>query len=416
MSLRVDRSPSGGALLKMTTNLSPITAVALTLSLLSVSGSAQDQRTQYPFLLSNSYLVVDIGYVDYPFSGLQVEPGYHAESIHIPHLAVRLILLGHRFNKYLSAQISYMRPVLWVRYRNVNGIPSNRSVWMNLAGVTVRSTAPVKGPLSIHGECGLGMVTRSGFRIDDTPVVKDAHYSTILLGAGLQYRLTNTWDAGVSSTYSPANPAVKQPHTVLFSGGLIFNMRPLPLERVRDNLQSGFIFPRNLVQVGYATSEFGLGANDFVSKGAVPIFWSGSAVARRGASLHYQRNVFHGRRVFSLDCGASVAHWTSARDRKTFYTASVFPLLRFTALRLRPADLYFDYSLAGPTLISRVVIDGFDTGRHFTFQDFLGVGVYLGKKRNINAEIRIGHYSNGNLFPQNAGVEIPLTFNVGRTF
>ncbi|MBK6826807.1 MAG: acyloxyacyl hydrolase [Chitinophagaceae bacterium] len=27
--------------------------------------------------------------------------------------------------------------------------------------------------------------------------------------------------------------------------------------------------------------------------------------------------------------------------------------------------------------------------------------------------IRIAHYSNGNLFPQNDGVKIPLTFNLG---
>ena len=34
----------------------------------------------------------------------------------------------------------------------------------------------------------------------------------------------------------------------------------------------------------------------------------------------------------------------------------------------------------------------------------------------MNAEIRISHYSNGNLFPRNAGVTVPITVIVGRSF
>jgi Lipid A 3-O-deacylase (PagL) len=85
-------------------------------------------------------------------------------------------------------------------------------------------------------------------------------------------------------------------------------------------------------------------------------------------------------------------------------------------LRLGSADVYVNYSLAGPALISKVVIDGEDTGKHFTFQDFFGIGAYVGKARRLNVEIKIMHFSNGNLAPQNAGVAIPLTFNLGYTF
>jgi hypothetical protein len=287
---------------------------------------------------------------------------------------------------------------------------------MNLAGATVRATVPLAGAVSVHGELGLGIVTRSGFTVDGAPAVKDANYSKLLLGAGLDYRVNKSWDLGLSSLYSPANPKVKQPHTVMFSGGFRLNLRPLPPERVKANLQAGFTFPKNLAQVGYATSALGVGVNHFVSGGAVPIFWGGIVGVERGISLHYQRNLFHGRKVFSLDWGASLAEWRSTADKKTFCTASLFPLFRFTPLRLGSADLYLNYSLAGPTSISRVVLDGHDTGRHFTFQDFMGMGVYWGKRRRLNAEVRIGHYSNGNLFPQNAGVEIPLTFYLGRAF
>jgi hypothetical protein len=72
--------------------------------------------------------------------------------------------------------------------------------------------------------------------------------------------------------------------------------------------------------------------------------------------------------------------------------------------------------VAGPTYISKVLIDGEETGRHFTFQDVMGIGIFAGEKKNINAGIRIAHYSNGNLFPQNNGVMIPLSFSLGYAF
>jgi hypothetical protein len=74
------------------------------------------------------------------------------------------------------------------------------------------------------------------------------------------------------------------------------------------------------------------------------------------------------------------------------------------------------YSLAGPALITSTGIDGEDTGKRFTFQDFMGAGVFLGRKRRVSAEVRIAHYSNGNLFPQNPGVTIPVGFYVGTSF
>jgi hypothetical protein len=107
---------------------------------------------------------------------------------------------------------------------------------------------------------------------------------------------------------------------------------------------------------------------------------------------------------------------TSNVNRNDFLSLSVYPLFRFTPIRTKPADVYVSYSLAGPTFISKFVIDGRETGRNFTLQDFLGFGFYASKDRHFNAEIRIGHYSNGNILPQNPGIKVPLTFNLGYAF
>ena len=73
-----------------------------------------EKRIQYPWGLKNSYFGINIGYINYPFSSAQLEPGYSVEKVTIPHIAPRITLFGHQFNKYLSAQITYMRPVDWV--------------------------------------------------------------------------------------------------------------------------------------------------------------------------------------------------------------------------------------------------------------------------------------------------------------
>src|SRR5579872_6318623 len=78
-----------------------------------------DTRAQYPKFLSNSYVGFDLGAINYAFSGRQLEPGFSAQSIDVPHAAARLVLYGHRFNRYLSAQVDYTRPVKWVSYNHL---------------------------------------------------------------------------------------------------------------------------------------------------------------------------------------------------------------------------------------------------------------------------------------------------------
>jgi hypothetical protein len=46
----------------------------------------------------------------------------------------------------------------------------------------------------------------------------------------------------------------------------------------------------------------------------------------------------------------------------------------------------------------------------------MGIGFYLSRKRRVTGEVRIQHYSNGNLFSQNPGITIPLGFYLGSTF
>ncbi|MGQ0738724.1 MAG: acyloxyacyl hydrolase [Bacteroidota bacterium] len=375
--------------------------------------SAQDKRTQYPPGLNNAYFGVNIGYINYPFSMLQLEPGYSADAVAVPHTAVRIVLYGCPINKYLSARITYMRPVNWVQYKNVNGDRQNHSVWMNIAGLTLQGQLPLGEKISIAAEAGLSVITRNGFEINNIPVVKNANYGTGLFGGAIQYHLSKKWDLQMSAAWSPENKKVKQPHTLFVAAGFNYNLRPLSKEKEERNARNGYNFPREFILAGYTTNAAGYGVNDFASKGAVPFFWGGDAHVKQGFTLSYQRNIFHARKVFAMDWAAHIGFWKSKGLKENFFTASLNPVFRFTAIRSKPADIFFEYSVAGPTFISKTNVDNVPLGRRFTFHDFMGMGVFAGTKRKLHAGIRIAHYSNGNIFPQNDGVKVPLTFNLG---
>src|SRR5262245_30308751 len=290
-----------------------------------------DGRVQYPTGLSNSFVTLNVGSIHYAFSERQLEPGHQAGSIEVPHTAAQVILFGHHFGRYLSVQGSYMRLIKYVRYRNLDGSDETRTVWMHFGTVTVQSRAPISGRVSLFGEGGLAITNRGGFELGDGRGLRDAHFASVLLGGGVEYRLNRTLDLVVGSAVIPARSEDNNPATIFTSAGLRYTMRPLPPEQVAETVAAGYVFPANLVQAGYATDAFGFSLNNFFNK-TVPIFWGGDVKVKRSMlSLQWQRNLFHTKKVFALDVGASYSEWRSRED-DGFRTLSVFPVLRFTFL------------------------------------------------------------------------------------
>lgn len=371
-----------------------------------------EKRIQYPKGLKNSYFGLNMGYINYPFSSAQLEPGFTVQTITVPHIAPRLILYGHQFNKYLSAQISYMRPVGWVLYKNINGDQSKHSVWMNVGGLTLATQIPLTKKFSLFAEAGLGVITRKGFKQGNTTVIKNAEYATGLFGGALQYHVNRRWDLQLSTTWSPEHAKEKQPHTIFYATGFNYHLRELSKDKVASNIKSGYYFAKHLLQLSYTTNALSYGVNNFISK-KLHIFWGGAAELKQGISVHYQRNIFHARKVFSLDWATGMGYWKSNKKKDEFFTMSLYPVLRFTAFRSTKTDFFFEYTVAGPTFISKTLIDNEKTGKKFTFYDAMGIGIFTGKKKNLNAGLRIAHFSNGNVFPENNGVKVPLTFSLG---
>lgn len=379
-----------------------------------------DKRAQIPRLMQKSYFEVTFGTIYYPFSAEQLQPGYRFKSVEINHPAVRLVLLGYEFNKNLAAQLTYMRPVIWVYYnyqneRETTGEIYNRSVWMNIAGLTLKPKFQVGKRFSVYGEGGLAIITRHGFKDDlENWVVKDINFSTVTFGAGLVYRMNDKLGLQLTSSFSPAGKKNDQPYTFFMGGGIQYKFGPFKEERLRKAAERGQIHPKQWIQVGVSSNVIGYGVNNAFAESS--LFWGGNSEVGNGLSLSYVRNIFHAPRVFAMDWGVNVSYWQTKINRENFFTMSVFPVFRFNILHTNPFDAYFYYSLGGPSFISKTVLDGDDTGKRFTFYDAIALGAFFGKTRQCNVELRIGHYSNGNVFPQNGGVKIPLSLNLGIAF
>jgi hypothetical protein len=233
----------------------------------------------------------------------------------------------------------------------------------------------------------------------------------------MQYALSNRWELQALVNFSPAKEKLKQPATTFTGAGFVYHYAAFEERRVQKSIQKGHIHPEQWLQIGLTSDFAGYAINKFFANKSFPIFWGGDAKVTSGLNVNYQRNIFYSPGVFAMDWGVNAGFWKTGyvqngqADR--FFTFSIFPVFRINWLHAKALDSYFYYTIAAPAYISSTHVDNQEVGRHFTFMDNMGLGFFIGQKRNLNAEFKIGHYSNGNLFPANPGVMIPLTLQLG---
>lgn len=357
-----------------------------------------------------------------PFSNEQVNPGYTISNIDIPGLALRLGL-SYRFNNWLSAKMSYMMPAAWVTYTvHPSGDETllTRPVWMNYAGWSVNGHIPLSPKLEIVAETGVSFITRKGFSDRSGAMVIDhAAYFSCLAALSLKYAVHPSWSLVAMAGWMPDAQRHRQPVTVFAGAGISYS----PVQPVHVPVAARrMMHPRQWMQIGYSGNQAGYGVNDFIS-GNLGVFWGGRLEVEKGLLLQYQRNIYHTPRWFALDWGVNAGIWepqttiaNGGEMKERFFTLSVYPVFRLNFLQTKPADFYFFYSVAGPSFISNNIINGIELGEQFIFSDTMGFGAFAGDNRKMVVELRIGHYSNGNMFPSNPGVKIPLTLLAGYTF
>jgi hypothetical protein len=396
-----------------------------------VDAIARD-RTELPALLRGSSIGAIIAYSRFPFTLDELQPGILPMDISTPQVAVRAFI-DHAFNERLALRVSLMRPFEWVTYTGQPYFDTVHSIQLSIAALTLAPAVPLSRRTSLYGELGPGLLTRDGFEVEEVAAVTDFEALTVVLGGGLRYELARHWNADLNLMFVPAVAGKQQPATFLAGLGLSFVTTrpatrkpgpggllepPLGVPPTRSNRQASddpaYEFPLNCLHFGFVDHHlFRWDVNHYFTLPNLPIFWNGDVKTKRGAIVMYERNIYHTRKRFSIDWGASISSWESDKESLTFGAFSLFPSLKIWLVRGRTWDLYFTYSLAGPTVLTRNRFDGIDTGKNVTFQDFMGLGTFLGADKHLNVSVRIFHYSNGNLFAQNPGIAVPAVIGLG---
>ena len=387
--------------------------------------TAQEKKLKSKFtdFLSNSYYSINFGGIFHSFSNANLAPGYESPSVSRNWFSGRM-LLGHKFAKNWAVQFGTLRPAAWFKYDNVNNVGYKNSVWINAWSLSLKKDFNLGEKFNVYAEAGIANLTRVGFSIGNTVVYEDAHLANLLYGFGVQYRLSEKWRLSANGTFLPKSKKYNQPAISQASLGFEYHLQQPDDQTAKDYANNQYFFPKNTIQISYGTGEIGFGVNEFFSMNmrvgnfesfGIPVFWLGDVKAQHALSVSYQRLIYRSEKIFSLDWGVSATYFQSI-GREDVFALSIFPVLRFYFLRTNNYDFYTNYSLIGPTFISESVTDGFDMGTNITYQDIMGFGVFFGKDRKYNFEMRIMHYSNGNIFTDNAGVAIPIQFTLGKTF
>lgn len=145
-----------------------------------------------------------------------------------------------------------------------------------------------------------------------------------------------------------------------------------------------------------------------------PLFWKSKTKVDFGLTAAYQYTVFHTRKYFSIQLGTGLSVWMV--NSHTLVAASFFFVFRVWLFRTERFNPYFDWSMAGPTLLSSNTFGPAKLSMPFIFQDFLGFGAMVGKNHHFDVNLNLYHYSNGDLFLHNDGFDVPVVLTVGYIF
>jgi len=121
------------------------------------------------------------------------------------------------------------------------------------------------------------------------------------------------------------------------------------------------------------------------------------------------------RKDVRLSLGVGVSQLWNDYDDETVLIGSVLPTLRYffgESKRFRP----YAFVTTGFSYMTEPGLGHQLLGGYFAFNDFFGVGSYLGGERLWSASICWRHISNAGLFKPNAGIDVPVCLLVGRRF
>ncbi|MBC61807.1 MAG: hypothetical protein CMP11_05055 [Zetaproteobacteria bacterium] len=149
-----------------------------------------------------------------------------------------------------------------------------------------------------------------------------------------------------------------------------------------------------------------------------PIFWEADLLADFGSILSMEKNLYKISESILIDWGLSFCSWgvyqkNEVYKKQYFHSFSIFLSSRFYLFTYEKIRPFLYYSIGGPSYISEKEFASTQFSNNFVFQDQLGLGLSFSNKPSIEISLRIFHYSNGDLFPINGGIDVPIVLGLG---
>ena len=384
-----------------------LTFLFFTLNAVAQTPRPLDEREQLPGVVENSYFGVGLGDVHTSFSNEALQNNLNATSFKNNAFGHN-VFLGHYFKPYLAAELSLVNTTMNKSERlqatNISGDNKNHSFYFSILGLSLRPTWSITQRFQVYGLAGFAMLVRSGFVINNTTGISNENMATFLTGGGIAYALTSHWHINAGVEYTTPRNSQQQPGVTYAYAGFYYLFQKLHLAKTYTE---SYIFHKNLIQLaGFSTNIWNPAINQ----------WVKAIHLKSGLSLMYERNIFHTHKYFSFDLGTNIATYRSTANNTSVEALSVFPAFRLWFFHSRLADFYLKLIVAGPTYISQSQVDGINLGSHFIFEDQFSLGTLLGKNKNFSIAAGITHYSNGGLFPENPGIQVPLMVSIGYAF
>lgn len=132
--------------------------------------------------------------------------------------------------------------------------------------------------------------------------------------------------------------------------------------------------------------------------------------------LNYDPQLFKWRK-FNIYFDGGFSHFwvTDTPYYSTINIYSIAPVVRYTFKRRGFFLPYLEFSI-GLAYLNHTHLDDRNLGIHFSFQDRMGIGAFLGQTEQLSLGIHAVHYSNAHLSNHNSGITVPLVVDIGYRF
>ena len=143
-----------------------------------------------------------------------------------------------------------------------------------------------------------------------------------------------------------------------------------------------------------------------------PLMWNANLKVSRSVTAGFEHRIYAYKQWMEIYSGVSGNYMEAmgAVEKDQIGALSTYLMMRLYLFQTDAVKLYALYSPAGPTVLTEKKFATTEFSNQFVFQNQIGFGLSIGKDAETELFVKLYHYSNGDLFPVNGGIDVPILF------